>query len=100
MFRAITLDEIARATGGTLVEGPHNEQVAKDMEKDAVSTSDDFHTQTALLNKISHLRGCLDISLEKDEAPRLGFAQERTLLRRQRRAGQTGDESARDHARA
>ena len=40
-------------TGAMRVEGPHNEQVAKDMEKDAVSTSDDFHTQTALLNKIN-----------------------------------------------
>jgi hypothetical protein len=39
--------------GALRVEGPHNLQVAKDMEKDAVSTSDDFHTQTALLNKIN-----------------------------------------------
>jgi hypothetical protein len=35
------------------IDGPHNTQVAKDMEKDAVSTNDDFHTQTALLNKIN-----------------------------------------------
>ena len=35
------------------VDGAHNEQVAKDMEKDAVSTRDDFVTQTALLNKIN-----------------------------------------------
>ena len=35
------------------VKNPFNEQVAKDMEKDAVSTLDDFHTQTALLNKIN-----------------------------------------------
>jgi len=34
-------------------EGPHNEQVAKDMEKDAVTTNDEFHTQTGLLNKIN-----------------------------------------------
>ena len=39
--------------GAMRVEGPHNEQVAKDMEKDAVSLNDDFHTQIALLNKIN-----------------------------------------------
>ena len=39
--------------GAMRVDGAHNEQVAKDMEKDAVSTNSDFHTQTALLNKIN-----------------------------------------------
>lgn len=39
--------------GALRVEGPHNLQVAKDMEKDAVSLDSDFHTQTALLNKIN-----------------------------------------------
>jgi hypothetical protein len=39
--------------GRMRVDGAHNEQVAKDMEKDAVSTRDDFVTQTALLNKIN-----------------------------------------------
>ena len=39
---------------GTMrVDGPHNQQVAKDMEKDAVSTRDDFHSQIAVLNKIN-----------------------------------------------
>lgn len=40
-------------TGAMRVEGPFNEQVAKDMEKDAVSTVDSFHTQIAVLNKIN-----------------------------------------------
>lgn len=39
--------------GALRVEGQHNEQVAKDMEKDAVSTLDNFHTQIAVLNKIN-----------------------------------------------
>jgi hypothetical protein len=39
--------------GAMRVEGPYNEQVAKDMEKDAVSLNDDFHTQIAVLNKIN-----------------------------------------------
>lgn len=39
--------------GAMRVEGAHNLQVAKDMEKDAVSTNEDLHTQTALLNKIN-----------------------------------------------
>jgi hypothetical protein len=46
---ALAVDQM----GNMRVDGPHNEQVAKDMEKDAVSTNDDFHTQTALLNKIN-----------------------------------------------
>lgn len=46
---ALAVDQM----GAMRLEGPHNEQVAKDMEKDAVSTNDDFHTQTALLNKIN-----------------------------------------------
>jgi hypothetical protein len=39
--------------GAMRTEGPVDEQVAKDMEKDAVSTIDSYHTQTALLNKIN-----------------------------------------------
>lgn len=39
-------------TGAMRTEGPHNLQVAKDMEADAVSTRADFQTQTALLDKI------------------------------------------------
>ena len=39
--------------GAMRAEGAHNEQVAKDMEKDAVSTADNFHTQIAVLNKIN-----------------------------------------------
>jgi hypothetical protein len=46
---ALAVDQM----GNMRLEGAHNEQVAKDMEKDAVSTNDDFHTQTALLNKIN-----------------------------------------------
>jgi hypothetical protein len=46
---ALAVDQM----GNMRLDGPHNEQVAKDMEKDAVSTNDDFHTQTALLNKIN-----------------------------------------------
>jgi hypothetical protein len=39
--------------GAMRTDGPHDEQVAKDMEKDAVSSNDAFHTQTAILNKIN-----------------------------------------------
>ncbi|HYN09690.1 MAG TPA: hypothetical protein VES67_20075 [Vicinamibacterales bacterium] len=39
--------------GAMRVEGPHNLQVAKDMEKDAVSNNGDLHTQIAVLNKIN-----------------------------------------------
>jgi hypothetical protein len=46
---ALAVDQM----GAMRVDGAHNEQVAKDMEKDAVSNNDDFHTQTALLNKIN-----------------------------------------------
>lgn len=46
---ALAVDQM----GALRIDGPHNTQVAKDMEKDAVSTNDDFHTQTALLNKIN-----------------------------------------------
>ena len=46
---ALAVDQM----GNMRVDGPHNEQVAKDMEKDAVSTNNEFHTQTALLNKIN-----------------------------------------------
>jgi hypothetical protein len=46
---ALAVDQM----GNMRLDGPHNEQVAKDMEKDAVSTNDEFHTQTALLNKIN-----------------------------------------------
>lgn len=46
---ALAVDQAGRMR----VDGAHNEQVAKDMEKDAVSTRDDFVTQTALLNKIN-----------------------------------------------
>jgi hypothetical protein len=46
---ALAIDQM----GAMRVEGAHNMQVAKDMEKDAVSTNDDFHTHTALLNKIN-----------------------------------------------
>ena len=46
---ALAIDQM----GAMRVEGAHNVQVAKDMENDAVSTNDDFHTQTALLNKIN-----------------------------------------------
>ena len=40
-------------TGALRVEGPFNEQVAKNLEADAVSTADNFHTQIAVLNKIN-----------------------------------------------
>lgn len=46
---ALTVDQM----GEMRIDGPHNTQVAKDMEKDAVSTLDSYHTQTALLNKIN-----------------------------------------------
>ena len=46
---ALAIDQM----GEMRVDGPHNEQVAKDMEKDAVTTNDEFHTQTGLLNKIN-----------------------------------------------
>lgn len=46
---ALAVDQM----GNMRLDGPHNTQVAKDMEKDAVSTDDSFHTQTALLNKIN-----------------------------------------------
>lgn len=39
--------------GALRVDGPHNLQVAKDMEKDAVSNNGDLHTQIAVLNKIN-----------------------------------------------
>jgi hypothetical protein len=46
---ALAVDQM----GKMRVDGPHNEQVAEAMEQDAVSLNDDFHTQTALLNKIN-----------------------------------------------
>ena len=46
---ALAIDQM----GEMRVDGPHNEQVAKDMEKDAVTTNDEFHTQIGLLNKIN-----------------------------------------------
>lgn len=57
-YAAIELaDSVSRLavdqTGAMRVDGPFNEQVAKDMEKDAVSTVDSFHTQIAVLNKIN-----------------------------------------------
>jgi hypothetical protein len=39
--------------GALRVDGPHNLQVAKNMEKDAVSTDGDLHTQISVLNKIN-----------------------------------------------
>ena len=46
---ALAVDQM----GSLRVDAPFNEQVAKDMEKDAVTTNDEFHTQTGLLNKIN-----------------------------------------------
>jgi len=44
---------VVNQLGATRVEAPHNLQVAKSMEQDAGSPSDDFQTQTAILNKIN-----------------------------------------------
>jgi hypothetical protein len=76
---ALAVDQAGRMR----VDGTHNEQVAKDMEKDAVSTRDDFVTQTALLNKINAV-GVLGLRMQDHADKVLTSVLEQMLVANQR----------------
>jgi hypothetical protein len=76
---ALAVDQAGRMR----VDGAHNEQVAKDMEKDAVSTRDDFVTQTALLNKIN-AAGVLGLRMQDHADKVLTSVLEQMLVANQR----------------
>ena len=87
-YAAIELSDSASALavdqmGALRLAGADNAVVVQDMENDAVSVNDDFHTQTALLNKINAAT-VLGLSMQEQVSKTLISAVEQLVVANRR----------------